>query len=319
MNISKAKMSAMVATTVLLLGGATSANSAISATSVPALIINCSRLNTPPGAPQTVVHTRRAILGRTPLEVHAKFAAIIEGNFANGAANNVMRNLSDKELAGIAHYYKTSRTDKAPHLLNILAERLDSQALVRLAGAFGTANVQAAVVRYAAKDVAENFNARVAAGEVKNISAKFAAEFQLMGAGPTIDMTLEEIYLEFRTAPVGSLGPTAAFAETTMYAATAIGKAWAVGYTIGTGISMVIQKYDPSLDDAIGGTIDAAIQNIDEKVNEMENAISNALSEGAAQRTTDSMYGNAITNSLNPYGDWDVSYDMGSGEAGGCF
>ena len=74
-------------------------------------------------------------------------------------------------------------------------------------------------------------------------------------AAPNIGQTISDIYLEFRTAPIGSLEPAAALAETAMYSAKYIGIAWWTGDQIGTQINNAINTYDPSLGDAIGGTV----------------------------------------------------------------
>lgn len=73
-------------------------------------------------------------------------------------------------------------------------------------------------------------------------------------------MTLEEIYLDFRTAPVGSLSPASAMSETALFASQRVLPAAAAGTAIGTGINYLIETYDPSLSDAIGGTIAGSIE-----------------------------------------------------------
>jgi hypothetical protein len=115
-------------------------------------------------------------------------------------------------------------------------------------------------------------------------------------AAPTLDMTIPEIYLEFRTAPVGNVGPAAAIAETTMYVSKNVGFAATVGWAIGTGISNLIETYDPSLNDAIGGTVagmvDAANQSWDE------------YKQGQYQASFDALFGSPVSNSGNPAGDF---------------
>jgi hypothetical protein len=83
-------------------------------------------------------------------------------------------------------------------------------------------------------------------------------------AGPSvnIDMTLEEIYLEYRTAPFGSLSPAAALWETTAFAGKNVTIAAGAGYAIGTEIHNLIETYDPSLNDAIGGTLDIMLEHL---------------------------------------------------------
>jgi hypothetical protein len=85
-------------------------------------------------------------------------------------------------------------------------------------------------------------------------------------APPTVgvDSTLEEIYLDFRTAPAGALGPSAALYETAVYAMQNLAVAWGVGYTIGTGIHWLIERYDPALDNLIGYGLDTLLTKIAE-------------------------------------------------------
>jgi hypothetical protein len=115
-------------------------------------------------------------------------------------------------------------------------------------------------------------------------------------------MTLEEIYLEYRTAPIGSLSRAGALAETAQFAGVHLaGAAWA-GQLIGTGISWLIQTYAPSLDDAIGGTIGGMIDNFWSASNEMQ--------EGHFEAAFDSLFGFPVTYGSDPYGDWDISAPM---------
>ncbi|WP_211454773.1 hypothetical protein [Collimonas antrihumi] len=81
-------------------------------------------------------------------------------------------------------------------------------------------------------------------------------------AAPTIDMTIYEIYLEFRTAPIGSLAASSAIAETAIFTGGRLLPAFGAGYEVGTGINYLITSYAPELGDAIGGTIYGIIQNI---------------------------------------------------------
>lgn len=125
-------------------------------------------------------------------------------------------------------------------------------------------------------------------------------------------MTLEDIYLEFRTAPVGGLSPASALSETLQFAGTRLSLSAATGWEIGTGINYLIETYDPSLGDAIGGTeagmIDAARQAINE------------VQTGHYESAFDSLFGFPVTNSGDPFGDWGNSDPMMDyyGSGGGC-
>ncbi|WNL46534.1 hypothetical protein RKE25_02540 [Dyella sp. BiH032] len=263
---------------------------------------------------QDVVRLRPArTLGTTPEEIHAKFANVVEANFTHGSPSQIMSRLSDKELAGIARVYKQSNAGRPPKLLDIMASRLSAKDLVRVAGTFGVSDVSAAVQRSASPSVAMLYTSRVAAGEVKIPTTIMP----MSGPAPTRYMTLEEIYLEFRTAPVGSLGPGAALSETVIYAGGNLIAAWGVGSAIGTGIATLIQDNDPDAWDAIGGTTAGVVERVQNAANDISNT--SGTQRGVAEHSADGMFNYPVSNSFNFYGDWDVSDDMGNDMGMGCF
>lgn len=174
------------------------------------------------------------MLGATPAEVDAKFASTIWHNLSGPWAAKRLAGLSDFEMAELARDYQRTTGDAA-----MLESLLQTYAPGQLA-------------RY-----------------------RTAAEAAYHGAvldGPpttTIDNTISEIYLDFRTAPVGSMGVRAALLETSIYTMSYLAGAWGVGYTIGSGIHWAIETFDPALDDTIGGTVDAALTNIAEATNDV--------------------------------------------------
>lgn len=258
-------------------------------------------------------------LGRTPEEIHSKFAANMEKGFASPQASRFVTRLSNKELQRIAYYYYASNGGKSPQLLKVFAQRLDSKSLMRIAGAFGYANVQTAIDSYAPAIVQREFRAHVAAGLVPMTAAPDSSRFTVMpmsGPAPTVDMTLEEIYLDFRTAPVGNLSVPGALSETLSFAGGRLIAAWGVGYAVGTGISQLIQTYDPPLDDAIGGTVDESIKILQNDALAINNALS-ADTRATAEDTADGAFGNPVLDSADPWGDWNVDQDMGDA-SGAC-
>jgi hypothetical protein len=232
------------------------------------------------------------VQGTTPEQIKARFASVIEGNFANGAAENIIRHLSDRELTDLAARYNENTEAARRPLLAIFATRLTDQSLVRVASAFGKSAVTNAVNTYS--------SAEMKAAALPQI-ASLPTKIQPMTA-PTTDMTINEIYLEFRTAPVGSVGPASALSETAMFAASRISVAAWAGYAIGTQISNAIETYDPSLSDAIGGTVAGM-------VNQVQNAGSD-IKEGQVEKALDDLFGNPVWNSGDYSGDYDVSYPM---------
>src|SRR5207244_7974790 len=96
---------------------------------------------------------------------------------------------------------------------------------------FGYAPVYAAVVAHAPSKV-EVFNAN------SNPQFMGAGGVQMQGSvGSYLNFTPEEIYLDFRTMPVGALGTTGALYETGVVMSTAVGVAYIGGYTAGSGLA----------------------------------------------------------------------------------
>lgn len=161
------------------------------------------------------------VIGTTPEAIHRNFTGVVTRNLANaGTASRVAR-LSDAELAAIARAAAQGAPTERAGLLKLLASRLDGAALVRVARAFGRAPVEAAVAAYASPETRSAFAGAVAglrAPPPEGGGGGRAPRPSPSPPRPTIDMTLREIYLEYRTAPVGSLSPSASLAETAMFA-----------------------------------------------------------------------------------------------------
>lgn len=271
-----------------------------------------------PDQPASSTHGRGATMrgaaaqaiGTTPEAIHRNFLKVVTRNLANaGTATRVAR-LSDRELAAIARHAAQGAPAERAGLLKLFATRLDARALARIARAFGRAPTQAAVRAYAGKATRDAFD-----GEIAGIMA--SPDDDGGGGGdaggttsyptpspprPTVDMTLEEIYLEYRTAPIGSLSPAGALAETAQFAGMRLTLAYATGYWIGTQISTLIQFFAPDLDNAIGATIGTMIDDFW--------AASSEVEQGHFEAAFDDLFGFPVTNSSDPWGDWDIAAPM---------
>lgn len=252
------------------------------------------------------------VLGTTPEQVQKKFAGVINAQFQYGATERLVAQLSDRELSDLAHFYQQSGGPIANSpLLKTFARRLSDKSLLRVASAFDRGAVEAAVMRYAKPSVQEAFLSKVS-----TIQPMLRAPVPGGGGGgsvpppplyptppsPNWNQTLKQIYLEFRTAPVGSMGVPESLAETALYAAARVSAAAAVGTVIGTAAKYVIQTYDPPLYDAIGGTVANMIA-----------AFHSGLSEfkiGHYQSGLDQLFGYPVTNSGTPSGDWSIASPM---------
>ncbi|MDQ0008683.1 hypothetical protein J2T07_000842 [Luteibacter jiangsuensis] len=267
------------------------------------------------------------VIGADEKSVDNNFGDVIEANFAAASTEQLIGRLSDKELAAIAKHYQRTRGTHDTPLLSTFAKRLSDKALLRVARAFDSAAVRAAVTKYSGNAVRASFAAQVSTvqpdllpGGGEEGGGGGSAGGGSTGGGsaaaaPTTDMTLEEIYLDFRTAPVGSLSPASALSETTLFASQRVLPAAAAGTAIGTGINYLIENYDPSLSDAIGGTIAGSIEAAQAAITEVE--------RGHYQSAYDALFGYPVTNTggatVQFDADWNVAepmqeyYDAGGG------
>lgn len=101
------------------------------------------------------------------------------------------------------------------------------------------------------------------------------------GLGQFLNMTPYEIYLSFRTAPVGALDVTGAIFETAVASSKLLILAYGTGYGIGTfAILPLIETYAPNLYIGIGDTIGDLVQML-------TTGWSNGIAaEGKAQQST---------------------------------
>lgn len=231
------------------------------------------------------------IQGNTPQQIHERFTALIENNFKTGKAEQIVQNLSAKEMSDLATRYQAESTQGATPLLAIMAKRLSDHSLVKVAAAFGTESVTSAVNTYSSQSVRNAFTSELAAAPIPTGVKPMA------GPAPTVDMTIEEIYLEFRTAPIGSLSVEGALSETAMFAGKDIAIAWWAGDEIGTQINNTINEYDPSLGDTIGGTVSGMVNAIQGAANDVQ--------QGEYLKGVDDLFDLPVWESGDPSGDYD--------------
>lgn len=275
-----------------------------------------------------------SVIGSTPEEVQQKFAAVQEMNFSQGDAKLIISRLSDKEITAIAHYYNLSAPAGDHDLLRIFAQRLDSSSLIRVAKAFGSTAVSNAVKAYAPAKVRQAYveSLKTAPGVSLYGAAAATAVFfphaeaasVHTDAAPSLgqdEAEIEQSYLDFRTARVGNTAVEAGLEEASiggaLNAGIALQGSWDFGTLVGSATNWLIEKYDPSLEDAIGGTVDNMLQDIQDAQTEFE--------QGQYESSIDSLFGVSISYTGDYDGDWGVSdafgfymsSDSGSG-GGGC-
>lgn len=140
--------------------------------------------------------------------------------------------------------------------------------------------------------------------------------YQKVGAG-LLDYTVYEIYLSYRTAPMGSLSVQAAIYETAVFAGQRLISAYGAGYAVGTALSLLIQTYAPSLHVAIGYGIYTAVDWLSSAW-----STSNMQQIGHAQQNSFPMFGVPSYHSsyFPSFGDYGITYEWShmQGGGGGC-
>ncbi len=201
----------------------------------------------------------------TPQLVHDTFASVIEENLSAADADAIVSRLSERELFDIARLHRQAKFRDERFQAN-LKSRVGKIQQARLNAAFSSAA-----------------NAVKSSGMVTM-------------AVPTVDMTLTEIYLEFRTAPVGSLSVSGSLYETAAFAGTRMAGSFGTGYAIGSALAPVIQTYSPGTWDAIGGTVHSAVQNVMDA--------GNYALQGQYLNALDSLFGGFQYDYGFTFGDW---------------
>lgn len=154
--------------------------------------------------------------------IHLNFAQIIEQNFAQVTSTRAREMVDDlsrprvgratTELDDIVRLYglSVSASGHSAQLLPVLRRRLDAAHMGVVQTAFD--------------------NAQLAPPQ-----------------GNWLDYTPQEIYLDLRTAPIGSLSVRAALLETGMFLGRKVIMAFYAGYLVGELLAPLIYEYDPSL------------------------------------------------------------------------
>jgi hypothetical protein len=197
-------------------------------------------------------------------------------NFANSAGiNATVASMSDQDLSRLSFLYErevgyaTNVQHVAPSagfantadMYRVMAQRLTVANLIRMRAAWGD-DLDAAVSTYAPYAVwtayataihkqpipASRAMARASGVGVSTASGAIVASGAVV-ASPSLDYTLYEIYLDYRTT---GMTASAAFGSAARYASPALTAAFTAGYAIGTGIYWAIDNYAPSVEFWIG-------------------------------------------------------------------
>jgi hypothetical protein len=194
-----------------------------------------------------------------PAAIHRNFPKIIEQNFAGmpaGTAANWVHQLGDVELDHLAQRYVNANASAARKgkFLQLAALRLEGPDLGRLSKFFGYKAVHAAVAAMAPAKLADfkaysspSFAAPIPGAEpfVPSTVQAPAGVVTMSGFTPEVTMTLDEIYIGFRTMQVGCMATTGALYETAAYAGAELYAAWTAGYWFGGQLTTMMQTYEP--------------------------------------------------------------------------
>lgn len=183
--------------------------------------------------------------------IHKAFPGCITFNFGMSNINTTFAALPDVEVGHISTLY-TAEGGSVPALAKVAAQHFTAANLVRFAAAFGMTETAAAVNSYAPAAIASAyFKANLGKPLVMSIQGYRALGVPIPPANPNQNMTLTEVYYEFRTAAENYTVVEALFL-TIQFSAKQLVKPVAYGLMLGKGIDAVLDKVSPATLQAIG-------------------------------------------------------------------
>lgn len=223
------------------------------------------------------------------------FRTAIEQNIAlctPAQANRLFLQLSSKEISLLGERYnKHTRDQGRPGaFLTLAAQRLNPTNLAKLIPQFGYSDVYAAATAVSAQKglaTVSHFDANAATLQASGLrSTMRQPSVQTNASIGMLDYTIEEIYLSFRTAPVGALTPAAAAYETATFIGARLATSFGAGYAVGTVIANVWSTNFPDSwtrsSNLVGTTVDKIgtyLDKIKQTADEILNASSPVIEE----------------------------------------
>jgi hypothetical protein len=217
---------------------------------VPCTGANCGPHTSPPPAPPPA-----PAQGTTPAQIAADFPAYIIWQFQNAGAGGMeqtITGMTDKELYLLASFF-IQNGGYQPTLMQIAAQSLSARNLVRWQAAFTQAVVSPYVGAYAPAPISTTYFAH---------PGLHAAVRGVPPSPPTppdpfatYNTPIEQMYLEYRTAPFSNCGSLCAMGKVLAAISGQLALSWKVGTAIGTTFYNAMTSIDPSYgyDLVVGG------------------------------------------------------------------
>ena len=274
--------------------------------------------------------------------VRSSFPQIIEQNFAlrgPRATAELLDGMTEQELSDLANLYTNASASNGGNgqLLPMLARRLNDDRLVRVCDHFGFGPTYAALNAVAPQRTSrfamradrnsiepriERFRPKVSISQLPEGTQprpgiQRVGYVRTQGSSKYLHYTPYEIYLDFRTAPVGSLSVTGALWEASTVMSQRLIPAYLTGYAIGTTVvEPLIRNYAPALYDKIGATVAASVDWLSRSWS------GSIVDQGQAQRQTATLFGSSPLQIqyFSMGGDFGVSasWSTAFSSGGGC-
>ena len=184
--------------------------------------------------------------GLTPADIDANFPAYVIWQFRwadIGGMDQTITTMTDKEIYILASFFIQNNGDQST-LQQIAAQTLNATNLVRWQAAFTQAIVSPYVGAYAPTPISTKYFSHPGLRSI--VHAPAASPPPPPDPFANYNRNLQELYLEWRTAPDKSCSVTCALAKLAKFAMADVYFAWRTGQEIGTTFYNAMTAIDPS-------------------------------------------------------------------------
>lgn len=203
------------------------------------------------------------LMAKTDATVKSNFVPCINAIFAQPHIDANFTTMQESEMGMVSTLY-VGAGGTLSALAKIAAQHLSAANLVRFASAFGDGETDTAVNLFAPHAVASAyFHANRAKPAMMSVQGYRALGVPLPPANPNQNMTLTEVYYEFRTSLEGYSAMEALYL-TVEFGAKQLGRPVVYGIAFGKAIDFVLDKVSPGTTDAIGALGGQFLQEVTE-------------------------------------------------------